>query len=167
MLSLYYTISALETLLVSVTAFEPYNKIMKKIMASEQELRAFAHNFATRTKGGAVIELVGDVGAGKTTFVKALAAGLGITETVQSPSFTLFSRYDIPAGGSLHHYDFYRLDEPGVVAYDLAESIADTNAITVIEWAQTVQHVLPRARTVIHIQPLSDTSRELDITELA
>jgi tRNA threonylcarbamoyladenosine biosynthesis protein TsaE len=138
---------------------------MKKIMTSEQELRVFAQTFAMRIKSGAVIELVGDVGAGKTTFVKALAVGLGITETVQSPSFTLFSRYDIPGGGSLHHYDFYRLDEPGVVVYGLAESVADTNAITVIEWAETVHNVLPKERTIIRLQPLSDTSRQLDITE--
>ncbi len=129
-------------------------------------MRQFAHNFASSLKGGEVVELIGDVGAGKTTFVKGFAKGLGITETVQSPSFTLFARYDAPDGRSLHHYDFYRLDEPGVVAYDLDESLKDSNAITVVEWADTVAHVLPDTRMTIRIIPLSETSREVSIEGL-
>lgn len=113
--------------------------------------------------GGEVIELVGDVGAGKTTFVKGMARGLGVNEVVQSPSFTLFSRYDGSHGRSLHHYDFYRLDDPGVVAYDLAESIAEPKAVIVVEWGQTVNHVLPASRITVHITTLSETSRQLEI----
>lgn len=126
-------------------------------------MRDFARELAGKLKGGEVIELLGDVGAGKTTFVKGLAKGLGIDETVQSPSFTLFARYQAPSGHSLHHYDFYRLDEPGIVAYDLAESLADKNAVTVVEWAQTVNHILPPERMVIRINTTSETTRELDI----
>lgn len=137
---------------------------MKQQVNSETFMQDFGKIFAQKLKGGEVIELVGDVGAGKTTFVKGLAKGLGIAETVQSPSFTLFARYDTPDGRSLHHYDFYRLDEPGVVAYDLTESLGDNKAITVVEWADTVSHVLPDEHITIRIAPLSETERQLEIT---
>lgn len=139
---------------------------MKQLVDSEKNMRDFAQKFADQLNGGEVIELIGDVGAGKTTFVKGLAKGLGVKEEIQSPSFTLFARYDTPDGHSLHHYDFYRLNEPGILAYDLAESLADKKAITVIEWAQTVNHILPHRRIVIRITTTAETSRELDIKEL-
>lgn len=132
-------------------------------MTSEKDMQAFAEKWAAGFKGGEVVELVGDVGAGKTTFVKGLARGLGVNEVVQSPSFTLFSRYNGSRGRSLHHYDFYRLDDPGVVAYDLAESITENKAVTVVEWGQTVSHVLPASRTTVHITTLGETDRQLEI----
>jgi tRNA threonylcarbamoyladenosine biosynthesis protein TsaE len=134
-------------------------------ITSEQAMKQWAARFAADFKGGEIIELIGDVGAGKTTFVKGVAAALGITETVQSPSFTLFARYEAPDGRSLHHYDFYRLDDPGVIAYNLAESVADPTAVTVVEWGSTVTHVLPEARIIIHISPGSETSRELKVEQ--
>ncbi len=139
---------------------------MKQTILAEKDMRDFARQFAGKLKGGEVIELLGDVGAGKTTFVKGLAKGLGIDETVQSPSFTLFARYQAPGGHSLHHYDFYRLDEPGIVAYDLAESLADKNAVTVVEWAQTVNHILPLQRIVIRINTTGETIREIDVRRM-
>jgi tRNA threonylcarbamoyladenosine biosynthesis protein TsaE len=139
---------------------------MKHIVTSENDMQAFGRVFAGKLKGHETIELVGDVGAGKTTFVKGLAQGLGVREPVQSPSFVIFARYAAPKGRGLHHYDFYRLDDAGVVAYDLAESLQDGKAITVIEWANTISHVLPAARITIRIKPLSSTSRELDVQGL-
>ncbi len=112
-------------------------------------MRDLAQKLAGKLKGGEVLELIGDVGAGKTTFVKGLAKGLGVKEVVQSPSFTLFARYQAASGLSLHHYDFYRLDDPGLVAYDLSESLADPKAITVVEWADTVRAVLPEQRLIV------------------
>lgn len=137
--------------------------VMKQRINSEQAMQEYGCKLAMRLKGGEVIELIGDVGAGKTTFVKGLAKGLSISEVVQSPSFTLFVRYETPDGRSLHHYDFYRLDEPGVVAYDLSESLSDNSAITVVEWADTVAHVLPDRHVTVRITTLSETSRELSI----
>lgn len=139
---------------------------MKRLVTSEQNMRDYAKQLALHFRGGEIIELVGDVGAGKTTFVKGLAEGLGVKETVQSPSFTLFARYKATRGRSLHHYDFYRLDDPGLVAYDLAESLEEPAAITVVEWADTVAHVLPASRIVIRFAPTSETGRKLDIRGL-
>lgn len=94
-------------------------------------------------QGGEVIELIGDVGAGKTTFVKGLGRGLLLDEDVQSPSFTISRVYQARDGLELHHYDFYRLQDAGVMSYELAESIDDPKVVTVVEWAETVKEVLP------------------------
>lgn len=154
------------TLKIFYITLNAYNKAMKQILFSENEMQSFAHTCGKKLKGSETIELVGDVGAGKTTFVKGLARGLGISEPVQSPSFVIFARYSTPDERSLHHYDFYRLDDPGIIAFDLNESLNDKNAITIIEWGNTVSHVLPHQRIIIHFTTLSETSRELDIQGL-
>lgn len=117
-----------------------------------------------RLHGGEVIELVGDVGAGKTTLVKGIGLGLGVDEDVQSPSFTISRVYQARDNLELHHYDFYRLSDAGVMRYELAESINDPRVATVIEWADTVQQVLPDDHYRIHIRYTPDgEGRELDI----
>lgn len=105
---------------------------------------------AAQLHGGQVIELIGDVGAGKTTFTKGLARGLGITEAVQSPTFTISRRYQ---GKRWHlaHYDFYRLDDAGIMQDELAETLADPDTITVIEWAGSVAGILPAEHITITI----------------
>jgi len=116
---------------------------------TEIELTTLAESIGSRLRGGECFELIGDVGTGKTTFTKALARGMGVREDVQSPSFTISREYDGKNELRLAHYDFYRLNDPGVVSYELAESIADQNMVTIIEWAETVKNVLPDARVGI------------------
>ena len=108
-----------------------------------------------------VIELIGDVGAGKTTFTRGLAEGLGTTEPVTSPSFTIAKRYAIK-NGILAHYDFYRLPDPGLMSEDLAESIADPHTITVVEWADTAKDVLPENRLIFKISINDDGTRTVE-----
>lgn len=111
-------------------------------------------------KGGEVIDLVSDLGGGKTAFVTGLAKGLGSTDAVASPTFTICRVYRGQTV-SLHHYDFYRLDDPGIIAQELKESIADPGVSVVIEWPATVADILPNDRLSIVITPLSPTSRRL------
>ena len=100
-----------------------------------------------------VIELIGDVGAGKTTFVRGLAEGLSITEPITSPSFTISKSYALPhSRGYLIHYDFYRLQDPGLMADDLAESIANPDNIVIIEWGESITDLLPKDHTTINIE---------------
>ncbi len=126
---------------------------------SEQEMFEFGKNFAKNTPR--VIELVGDVGAGKTTFVRGLAEGLGIKEPVTSPSFTISKTYACPDGKTLTHYDFYRLGDPGIMKEDLEESIKKENNITVVEWGESVSDILPKNHTIINIVYNDDDSREV------
>ena len=110
----------------------------------------------------AVIELVGDVGAGKTTFVRGLAEGLGVKEPVTSPSFTISKTYALPEGGRLVHYDFYRLPEPGLMADDLAENLADEKNVVVIEWGESVNDLLPKKHSRVEIK-YSEEGREVNL----
>lgn len=118
---------------------------------NEDDMKSFGRRLGEQLHGGEVLELVGDVGAGKTTLVKGIGQGLEIDEDVQSPSFTISRVYQARDGLELHHYDFYRLGDAGIMSYELEESVNDPKVITIIEWAQTVQDVLPVSRGQITI----------------
>ena len=113
----------------------------------------------------AVIELVGDVGAGKTTITKGLAKGFGIEEEITSPTFTLSKHYYFTHNGknrSLVHYDFYRLQDPGIMSEDLLENIADPDTITVIEWGDSVSDLLPADHFRFFITINDDGTRSIE-----
>ena len=112
-----------------------------------------------------VIELVGDVGAGKTTFTKGLARGLEITEEITSPTFTISKVYENSHGQKLVHYDFYRLENPGIMVEDLFENLHDPHTVTVIEWADTVSEILPANHLRLEILINDDGSRTLNLTK--
>lgn len=121
----------------------------------------FGEKIGTTLRGGEVIELIGDVGAGKTTFVRGLAKGLLISETIQSPSFTISRVYNAKDELLLAHYDFYRLNEPGIMMDELNEAMSDNKTIVVVEWADTVKDILPNDRLTIRIESLSESSRSV------
>lgn len=114
-------------------------------------------------KGGEVIELVSDLGGGKTTFVRGLARGARSQDKVASPTFTISKIYQTD-DFEIHHFDFYRLHEAGVVADELAEVIGDPKVVVVIEWADVVQHVLPEERLTINFAQTPEGIRELSFT---
>ena len=131
-------------------------------VASEQETKELGKKIASSLKGGEVFELIGDVGAGKTTFVKGLAAGLGVEDDVQSPSFTISRMYDARDGLQLAHYDFYRLSDPGIMANELQEMVEDQTTITVIEWAGIVEGVLPDAHITLKFSAPTESTRRIE-----
>ncbi len=108
--------------------------------------------------GGEVLELVGDIGAGKTTLTKGIARALGINEPVQSPTFTISRVYDSPKGLRLAHYDFYRLGEAGIMGDEIREA-ADDDSVVVVEWAGAVDDNLPKDRLVVKITTISEEER--------
>lgn len=87
--------------------------------------------------------LTSDLGGGKTTFTKGLAKGLGVGAIVTSPTFTISRVYSGRDGLKLIHFDFYRLPSAGMAAHELSEVIGDKLAVTVIEWGEVVEGVLP------------------------
>jgi len=111
-------------------------------------------------RGGEVIELVSDLGGGKTAFVRGLAKGMGSKDVVHSPSFTLSNQY---AAGhlTLHHFDFYRLDEPGIMQNEIAEVLEDSTAVVAVEWANIIENVLPPDRLTITIQSVDEDQRDI------
>ena len=126
--------------------------LMREILQSEDALPC-------------VIELVGDVGAGKTTFTKGLARGLEITEEITSPTFTISKVYENSRGQKLVHYDFYRLENPGIMVEDLFENLQDPRTVTVIEWADTVSEILPANHLRLEILINDDGSRTLNLAK--
>lgn len=111
--------------------------------------------------GGEVIELRSDLGGGKTTFVRGLVRGAGSQNQVTSPTFTLSRQYKTKSF-LINHFDFYRLSEPGIMADQLAESLED-NDVTIVEWADIVEDVLPAERLSIHLKPRAESPDEREI----
>lgn len=116
----------------------------------------------TRVQGGECIELVSDVGGGKTTFVRGLARGMGSEDHVSSPTFTVskqYQAYDL----TLFHFDFYRLHDGGMVRHELSEAIGKPSSVVVIEWSDIVRDVLPAARLRITFKPEGENERSLAV----
>lgn len=116
-------------------------------------MRTTGRLIGSALRGGELFELVGDVGAGKTTLTKGIAEGLAIDEDIQSPTFTISRVYPARDGLELVHYDFYRLPEAGLMRMELAETAATAQTIVVVEWADVVADVLPEKRIRISIEP--------------
>ncbi len=112
-------------------------------------------------KGGEVIELVSDLGGGKTSFVRGLAIGLRSEDMVHSPSFTISNIYKADYL-TLHHLDFYRLNETGTMKEVLTEILADPSNIVVVEWAGIIQDILPAQRLKVTIKPTGETIRSFE-----
>lgn len=107
-----------------------------------------------------MIELLSDLGGGKTTFVRGMVRGMASADAVASPTFTISRIYH--AGKlEVHHFDFYRLSEPGLIAAELAEATSDPHIVTVIEWADIVQDVLPKERLRVTIRHTPAGTRQL------
>ena len=105
------------------------------ISHSPGETRTLGESWGRTAERGLVIGLSGDLGAGKTELVKGIACGLGATERVHSPTFTLVNEYD---GGRLRlfHLDLYRLDTPGQIIAAGLEEFLQPDGVTVIEWVE-------------------------------
>ena len=131
--------------------------------ASSEETEQIGEQIGRQLKGGEIIELVSDLGGGKTTFVRGLAKGFGSTDTVASPTFTVSKEYT--AGNKrVAHYDFYRLHDAGLLQFELAESVHDPDTVVVVEWGDIVRNVLPATRMTIHITATESESRSLKLT---
>lgn len=126
-------------------------------------MKSLGEKLGAFLRGGEVLELVGDVGAGKTTLTKGIAKGMGVDEDVQSPSFTISRVYDTSRELYLAHYDFYRLQDAGIMTDELHETIHDAKASTIIEWAEIVGGVLPDDRLTITITSPGETTRQVSI----
>lgn len=95
--------------------------------------------------------------------MRGLARGAGSPDKVASPTFTISKIYKTEKL-EIHHFDFYRLQEAGVIADELAEVAGDPQTVVVVEWGDIVQHVLPARRLTITIRQTPEGSRELHFT---
>ena len=131
------------------------------LIRSEQEMLDFGKKIGEELDSSVVFELLGDVGAGKTTLTRGIAEGLGIEEDVTSPSFTISKEYQ---GKKLRlvHFDFYRLEDPGIMADDLAEEINAPYTVVIVEWGQSVAELLPESHRTIEVKYIDENTREVN-----
>lgn len=127
------------------------------------DTRRIAEELGGRLRGGEVIDLVSDLGGGKTTFVQGLARGIGSADKVASPTFTV-SRLYKGKDLELHHFDFYRLADAGLMEHELHDIINDPEVVVVVEWGDIVDHVLPPGRLTIRMTRTGDDSRLIEMS---
>jgi tRNA threonylcarbamoyladenosine biosynthesis protein TsaE len=130
------------------------------ISNSPAETAAAGARFADGAKVGDVFALTGDLGAGKTQFVKGFVAQMGSDVDVTSPTFTLIHEY---SGGRLpvYHFDFYRLDSAGAVARIGLDEYVNGDGVCIIEWADRFADLLPAESIWISLAVKSETEREI------
>ena len=118
---------------------------------SPQETFAFAEQMARKATAGDVYTLIGDLGVGKTVFTQGIAWGLGITEPISSPTFTIVQEYE---SGRLpfYHFDVYRIGAPEEMDEIGFEDYVYGEGVTMIEWANLIQEILPEHYTQITIE---------------
>lgn len=110
-----------------------------------------------------MIEFVGDLGGGKTTIIKGIALGLGVTKTVTSPTFNVMRQYELPNKLWLKHYDLYRIGDDDVVAHELRGGSTQIDTITVIEWSQPFVDKIKDDYMRITIKVMGDDERMIEL----
>lgn len=134
--------------------------MQEKISSSEKETEAIAQEFAADVKPGDVVCLFGDLGAGKTQFVKGFVKAFGLTgNEVNSPTFTIINEYD----GTLpiFHFDCYRLEHEEEALEIGAEEYFYGNGVCIIEWPERILGILPDSRKEIRLKHIAKNRREI------
>lgn len=129
------------------------------------ELPEAARQFVALMGDETVYAFYGEMGAGKTTFIRELAKALGVTDDdVNSPSFSIINEYRSDTTAELiYHFDLYRLESLDE-AFDIGvEDYFDSGAVCLIEWPERIQDILPDDTVMVHITELADGSRQIDI----
>ena len=135
---------------------------MKIVSNSVEETERIAAELTKAFKGGEVIALIGDLGAGKTQFVRGLVGGLGgNTRSVSSPTYVLLNIYD-SGRLTVYHMDAYRADEESIEAIGFLE-LLEQGGVVVVEWPQRLGKLMPENALTVSIIATGETSREIEI----
>ncbi|MCC6790174.1 MAG: tRNA (adenosine(37)-N6)-threonylcarbamoyltransferase complex ATPase subunit type 1 TsaE [Thermomicrobiales bacterium] len=132
------------------------------VTQSPEETRKLGERVGCVLADGAVLLLNGDLGAGKTTLTQGIAAGFGVREAVQSPTFTLVAEHEGAGGRRLHHLDLYRLqDESDLESFGYEQYIDPVDGISIIEWPERAGSWLPESFLLIDIAIAGPSERRL------
>jgi tRNA threonylcarbamoyladenosine biosynthesis protein TsaE len=131
---------------------------------SESATWAIAKRIGQRLRGQEVVELISDLGGGKTSFTRALSLGAGSKDQIRSPSFTIENIYTTSSELVIHHFDLYRLSSLGLVKNQFEEILTNKQAVIVVEWADILKDVLPDKRLKIKFEVTSQNGRKLHFT---
>ncbi len=138
------------------------SNILDIISHSSGQTQRLGARLGELLQGGELILLDGQLGTGKTTFTQGLAQGLGITEVVNSPTFTLLKEY--PGQPALYHFDLYRLDNPEEILDLGFEDYFYGTGVCVVEWAEKADAFWPAEHIRIRMKMMSETKRGLLFT---
>lgn len=127
--------------------------------ASAEETIELGERLGRLLKPGDVIALTGDLGAGKTTLTRGIAQGMGVQADIHSPTFTLIHEHPGPV--PLYHIDLYRLSSVQEAEFIGIGEYIYGDGVTIIEWAETIESLLPPERLDIQLRMTGDTEREL------
>jgi tRNA threonylcarbamoyladenosine biosynthesis protein TsaE len=137
--------------------------LIRAISKNRDETIALGARIARHLKKGDVVALIGELGSGKTVFVKGIAKGLGVGDVryVNSPSFVIVKEYKgkIP----LYHFDIYRLDKPASLETIGYDEYFYGDGVTAIEWADKIKNLLPKRRIEVEITIRADETRAIKI----
>ena len=135
---------------------------MKIEIKSLSEINNAARKFIEQIGGNTVFALYGAMGAGKTTFIKAVCEELGVEETITSPTFAIVNEYKDGDGDSIYHFDFYRINKLEE-AFDFGyEDYFYSGSLCFIEWPELVESILPENSVRIRISETADGSRIIE-----
>jgi len=151
---------------LTLTENSPFNIPALFTSSGENDTLSLGKKLSHRLKKGDIVALKGKLGAGKTCFTKGIAMGLGIEETITSPSYTIISEYEGRISGdpvTLYHIDVYRLD--GVDDfYDIGgEEILFGKGISIIEWSERLGELIPPGAFRVDIEIMKDNTRAIRI----
>lgn len=129
----------------------PSHSDMEKILSSEQETIEFGKTLSQQLRGGDILFLSGELGAGKTTLTKGIAAGLGVTHTITSPTFTLMNIYPIKNNEikQLVHIDTYRLEnEQQLIEIGTEDYLGAPDTVCIVEWPEKISMLTKNKKTI-------------------
>jgi len=135
------------------------------LSVSESETEALGAALARELEPGSIVLLYGDLGAGKTVFSRGFARGLGITEPVSSPTYTIVQEYELAGGGRLYHMDLYRIsDEHAALGFGVDEFLSEPGAISLVEWPERIRGLLPDTAIRVELIHRAENQREIHVT---
>lgn len=132
-------------------------------ITSPEELPEVAESILEALGGRTAVLFHGEMGAGKTTLIREIVAALGATDSVTSPTFAIVNQYMGDGGQRIHHFDFYRIDDPRE-AYDLGyEEYFYSGDLCLVEWPEKIAQLLPEDAMNVRITVDGETARTFEI----